>query len=352
MTGWPTPRFFDGHNDLLLRLLTHKVTAEEIVQGVDSGHICLPRARKGGFGGGFFAIFVPSPSEGASSFEVMANPPYDLPLPAPLRRDEAWDFVQAGFGALDALEQAGAITICRDADEVKAALDGETMAAVIHIEGAEAVSESCVELESLYAQGLRSLGPVWSRPTVFAEGVPFKHPSSPDIGAGLTEAGKRLVAECNRLKIMVDLSHLNEKGFDDVAALSDAPLVATHSNAHAVTPHARNLTDRQLRQIAETGGMVGINFAAAFLREDGAMRADVPGEAIMRHLDHLIAILGEDHVGFGSDFDGALLPEKMGDCTGLNWLRDELRGHGVDDVLLAKLAHGNWLKVMAKTWGS
>src|SRR5919202_1128991 len=123
-------------------------------------------------------------------------------------------------------------------------------------------------LEVFYQAGLRSLGPVWSRPTAFGHGVPFAFPRSPDTGAGLTDAGKELVRACNRLGIMIDLSHLNEQGFWDVAGLSDAPLVATHSNAHALCPSTRNLTDEQLGAIAGSGGLVGVNFAVSFLRED------------------------------------------------------------------------------------
>ncbi|SIO06412.1 dipeptidase [Vannielia litorea] len=351
MTSWPGPRIFDGHNDTLLRIMNGQITPEDVAQGLPDGHICLPRARAGGFGGGFFAMFVPSPADQALRYEVMEHPPYDLPLPPRIPQPEAWDFVTREFAALEALQAAGAVTLCRTAAEIEAALQGETMAAVAHIEGAEAISESCEELEPLHSRGLRSLGPVWSRPTVFGEGVPFRFPSTGDIGGGLTEAGKRLVAECNRLKIMLDLSHLNEKGVDDIAALSDAPLVATHSNAHAVTPHSRNLTDRQLAQIAETGGMVGINFASAFLRTDGKMLADFSLDLMMRHLDHLVKFLGEDGVGFGSDFDGALIPQEITDCAGLPNLRAALRKHGVDDALMQKLAHENWLRVLRATWG-
>ncbi|MFY0636037.1 MAG: dipeptidase [Vannielia sp.] len=351
MTAWPSPRIFDGHNDTLLRIMNGQITPQDVADGLPDGHIDLPRARAGGFGGGFFAMFVPSPADKALRYEVMENPPYDLPLPPRLSQSDAHDFITREFAALEALEAAGAVTICRTAAEIEAALGGETMAAVAHIEGAEAISESCAELEPLYARGLRSLGPVWSRPTVFGEGVPFRYPSTGDIGGGLTEAGKRLVSECNRLKIMLDLSHLNEKGVDDIAALSDAPLVATHSNAHAVTPHSRNLTDRQLSQIAESGGMVGINYASAFLRPDGKMLSDFSLDLVMRHLDHLIKFLGEDGVGFGSDFDGALVPEEIKDCAGMVNLRAALRKHGVDDALMQKLAHGNWLRVLRATWG-
>jgi len=220
----------------------------------------------------------------------------------------------------------------------------------MHLEGAEAIDPDFSTLEVLYAAGLRSLGPVWSRPTIFGHGVPFRFPSTGDTGPGLTEAGKELVRQCNRLKIMLDVSHLNEKGFNDLAALTDAPIIATHSNAHVISPHARNLTDRQLAMIAESDGMVGLNFATAFLRPDGRMAPDMPIEIMLRHLDHLMEKVGEDRVGFGSDFDGAIVPQAIGDVAGLPVLRHEMRAHGYDEALLTKLCHGNWFRVLRKTW--
>ncbi|WP_172299236.1 dipeptidase [Pseudoruegeria sp. HB172150] len=345
------PPVFDGHNDLVLRLIRGMVSAEDVVGGLEDGHIDLPRARKGGFGGGFFAIFVPSPADKSVRYEEMQKPQYDLPLPDMVPHDEALNVTLSGFEALEALETAGAIIICRTAAELETALKGDLMAAVMHIEGAEAISPDLSELEKFHARGLRSLGPVWSRPTIFGHGVPFRYPSDPDTGDGLTDAGKDLVRECNRLKIMIDLSHLNGKGVDDVAKISDAPLVATHSNAWTVCPHARNLTDRQLQMIADSDGMVGLNFASAFLRPDGKMEDDFGLDVMLRHIDHLIKILGEDRVGLGSDFDGALVPKPIGDCAGLPNLRAALAEHGVNDALMTKLTHGNWLRVLRKTWG-
>lgn len=350
MSADTTPAFFDGHNDLVLKILTGKATVDDVVNGYDGGHIDLPRATAGGLGGGFFAIYVPSPSDKAFRMEEMSKASYDLPLPPPVPQDVAAPFTERGFQVLADLEAAGAIDICRTVPELETAIAGPRMAAITHIEGAEAIGPDCAELEGMYDRGLRSLGPVWSRPTVFAEGVPFRFPSTGDIGGGLTEAGRRLVAECNRLGIMIDLSHLNEKGMDDVAALSDAPLVATHSNAYAVTPHARNLTDRQLAQIAESDGMVGINLASAFLRPDGRMDSDFGLDVLLRHLDHLVEKLGEDRVGLGSDFDGALVPKDIGDCAGLPNLRAAMQAHGVGPDLMTKLTHGNWLRVLRKTW--
>src|SRR6516165_1162978 len=146
-------------------------------------------------------------------------------------------------------------------------------------------SSSWTSYMPLHAAGLRSpLGPVWSRPNAFGHGVPFLCPSSPDTGPGLTDLGKELVRRCNQFRILIDLSHINERGFWDVAAISDVPLVATHSNAHALSPHSRNLTDKQLAAIRETGGLVGANLATAFLRPDGARNADASIDLVVDHL--------------------------------------------------------------------
>ena len=236
--------------------------------------------------------------------------------------------------------------------EIEAARGAGVIAGVMHMEGAEAIDPGCDALHAFHAMGLRSLGPVWSRPTVFGHGVPFAFPASPDMGGGLTPAGQQLVRACNDLRILIDLSHLNEKGFDDVARLSTAPLVATHSNAHAITPSSRNLTDRQLHMIRDSGGMVGLNFATVFLRPDGRRDADFGWGPVLRHMDHLITHLGEDHVGFGSDFDGASVPLGIGDVAGLPRLLAALSAHGYSDGLLRKLAWDNWLSVLRRTWGA
>ncbi|MGI3213025.1 dipeptidase [Roseovarius tibetensis] len=348
MTDFPV---FDGHNDLVLRMLRGDVTANGVADGLPDGHIDKPRARQGGFGGGMFAIFVPSPDDTATRHDEMRKASYDIPLPDPVPEAEAAGWTARGFDAIEDLAAAGALRICRTAAEVEAALPADEMAAVIHIEGAEGIDRAFARLHDWHARGLRSLGPVWSRETVWGHGVPFRYPSEPDTGPGLTEAGKALVRECNRLKIMVDLSHLNAAGVEDVARITDAPLVATHSNAAAVCPHSRNLTDRQLDMIRDSDGMVGINFASAFLRPDGRMDGAFGLDIVLRHFDHLIERLGEHRVGFGSDFDGALVPEGIADCAGLPKLLAEFRSHGVDDALMTKITHGNWLRVLRQTWG-
>lgn len=346
---------FDGHNDTLLQLYrAERGAGRDFFAHNTAGHIDVPRARTGGLAGGFFAVFVPAPSEAQPPADNLPaeSESYEYPLPAPLELAYAQQTATAMTALLMRLEvaAAGRLKIVRTADELASCLADDVLAAILHFEGAEAIDTNFDALEVYYRAGLRSLGLVWSRPNAFAHGVPFAYPRSPDTGPGLTDAGKALVRECNRLGILIDLSHLNEQGFWDVARLSTAPLVATHSNAHAICPTTRNLTDKQLAAIKESDGMVGLNFAVSFLRPDGRNDADTPLAVMLRHLDYLVERLGIDRVGLGSDFDGATIPQAIGDVAGLPRLLAALRTHGYDDEALRKITHANWLRVLNKTW--
>jgi len=347
---------FDGHNDILLRMFNAPQNREAIwLSGEGKGHLDLPRMAAGGFAGGMFAIYVPSaPEPGAPDYDaLMENPPYAVDLPKPVPLDVAQGVALAEAGHLLWMERAsgGRFKLCRTAAEIEAARAAGVIAGVMHMEGAEAIDEGLDALHAFYAMGLRSLGPVWSRPTIFGHGVPFKFPGQPDTGPGLTDAGKRLIRECNALGIVVDLSHLNEAGFWDVARVSDAPLVATHSNAHAVTAATRNLTDKQLRAISETKGVVGVNFGVQFLRLDGVKNPDTAPQDILRHLDHLLAILGEDGVALGSDFDGAMMPQFLQSAAGLPVLVRAMETAGYGKPLIDKICWGNWVGVLERTIG-
>ncbi len=317
----------DGHNDLVL----HRWRGEPTL------HLDLDTAREAGFSGGFFALYVPSPK--------LPDPdeiPYAVPLPEPIPQEEAARIAEELFAQLCELPVVRATSV----DDFR---DGQ-VTAIVHMEGADPLAPDLSDLERWYDRGLRSVGLVWSRPNAFAEGVPFRFPSSPDTGPGLTDAGHALVHACNRLGILVDLSHLNEAGFWDVQRISSAPLVATHSNAHALCAASRNLTDLQLDAVRESGGVVGVNFAVGFLREDGDNDAATPITEIVRHIDYLVERMGIDHVAFGSDFDGATIPEELGGVAGLPKLIDALRDAGYDEAAIAKLTHENWLRVLAATW--
>jgi membrane dipeptidase len=341
------PVVFDGHNDVLLRLGRPDGGGPgAFFERGDRGHLDLPRAREGGFAGGFFAVWIPSPKE---------QTPERTPRKLPPALDTAYALRQsvAATAMLFRIEDRsdGKFRVVRSAAELQRCLDEKVMPAVLHFEGADAIDTDLDTLHVLYRAGLRSLGLVWGRPNAFAEGVAVHFQRSPDTGPGLTEAGRNLVRACNNLRIMIDVSHLNERGFWDVAALTDAPLVATHSNAYALCPSTRNLTDPQLDAITASDGMVGLNFAVNFLREDAARDASTPLEVMVRHIDYLVERIGIDRVGFGSDFDGVLISQEIGDVSGLPSLMSALRDRGYDDGALRKLAHENWVRVLRKTWG-
>lgn len=350
----PFPPIFDGHNDTILRL--YLATADKhysFFRNNDGLHLDLPKARAGGLGGGFFAIFVPNKEPmGAFPGTTDGGSSYAIPLPKPLHRTYAMNFATAMVARMLGVEaeSEGQVTIVRSADELAGALDSGVLAMILHFEGAEAIDRDLDALHLFHAAGLRSLGLVWSRPNAFAQGVPFQFPSSPDTGPGLTDAGKALVRECNSLGILIDLSHLNEKGFWDVESISDAPLVATHSGSHALCATPRNLTDRQLDAIAATGGVAGVNFHTGFLRADGRHKEETPLTEIVRHVDYMVERVGIDHVALGSDFDGATMPTDLVNAAGLPKLMAALQAAGYGEVELAKIANGNWQRVVRATW--
>jgi membrane dipeptidase len=354
----PTPiPIIDGHNDTVLDLVLSRGTEKQRSFFIESerGQLDLPRARKGNLGGGFFAIFTPDSiiSQGPAGFDItITETAEDRPAWAGSagHLNAQW-FTMAMAATLFKLEAEsnGQFKVVRTAAEMAEALEQGVLAAIFHIEGAEAIDTNLDALYVLYEAGLRSLGIVWSRSNAFGHGVPFGL-GSPDTGPGLTEAGKALVKTCNELGILLDLSHLNEKGFWDVAESSSAPLVATHSGVYAISPVTRNLTDEQLDAIRGSNGIIGINFHVGFLRPDGQMNADTPLSVMADHIDYIVEKIGIDHVAFGSDFDGATMPQELGTVAGLPKLMATLTDRGYDDSALRKIAYQNWLRILEQTW--
>lgn len=343
---------FDGHNDVLLRLWHNGKKGgdpvAEFIDGTAQGHIDVPRAKAGGLAGGLCAVYIPSGD--LILQEPDENGHYVTPLAAPLQRQPSLDIAMEKLAIAYRVERAGGWKICRSTADIRKAMNEDIFAAVLHMEGCEAIDEDLDALEVFYAAGLRSLGPVWSRHNAFGHGVPFAFPMSPDSAPGLTDAGFELVRRCNQLGILIDLAHITEKGFWDVAKTSDQPLIASHSNAHALTGVARNLTDVQMDAIKERNGLVGLNYAVTMLRPDARDDAKTPLSDMVRHIDYMVERMGIDCVALGSDFDGATVPADIADAAGNQNLVAALKAAGYSEVELAKICRENWLRVLAQAW--
>jgi membrane dipeptidase len=336
------PTVIDGHNDALLRV---RRSGGSLLDRSAFGHLDVPRAREGGLAAGFFAVFVPG--EDRIEPTALGPPPFELPLSPPVDPERA-----ALEGAAMADLLARDLPIVQTVEELERCVAGGPLGAILHLEGAEPIEPDLSNLEGWYARGLRSIGLVWSRPNAFGHGAPFRYPGSADVGPGLTRAGRALVDACGRLGIALDVSHLNTRGLRGVLRRARGPVVATHSNAHAVCPCSRNLTDAELRAIAATGGVVGITFSVGMLRPDGGLDTQTPLADVVRHVDHVAEQAGIDHVALGSDFDGAGIPDEISDVTGLPRVLEALRAAGYDDDALRKVAHENWLRVLHTVWRS
>ena len=345
----------DGHNDTLLDLYSqNQASKRTFFEQSDVGHIDLPRAKLGGLAGGFFAIFVPSPSDvhEKNNNSIPPSTKVEHQRESTVDRLYAQQITQDMIDLLYELESqsGGEFSVVFTADELAHCIGDNRFAAILHFGGAECIEPDLDNLQAYYDAGLRSLGITWSRSNAFGAGVPFKHGFSPDTGPGLTDAGKQLIKACNDLGIMIDLSHLNEKGFWDVHQISNAPLVATHSNAHAISPATRNLTDEQIDAIGNTEGIIGINFHVEFVRPDGKSDPNTPMSEIIKHVDYIVERIGIDHVGIGSDFDGARMPAELKDARGLPSLLQALSNAGYDQPSLKKITHENWIRVLKQTW--
>jgi membrane dipeptidase len=339
---------FDGHNDALTRK-DHAL----LVEGRPDGELDLPKMRAGGIRGAIFAVFSELDPEAEESVVPRDDGVVEFEYAPPLDHTFAAAHAAAAAGRLLALERGGHVRMARTTADLDAARDDSgPPVAVLHLESAEAIDPELEALDVWYAAGLRSLGPVWSRANAFGFGVPFIFPSSPDTGPGLTAAGRALAKRCAELGILIDVSHLNEAGFWDLARLSVGPLVASHSAVHSLCPGSRNLTDQQLDAIGASGGLVGIVFACPFLRADFEDDPDTPISLIADHARYVADRIGVEHVALGSDFDGATIPSAVGDAAGMPKVLDALRETGFSETDLDAIAWGNWRRVLGAWWSS
>lgn len=343
-------KVFDGHNDVLARMWLSNApdpVAAFLETGLP-GHLDLKRCQASPFAGGLFALFVPP-------FDyVQKHHPDKLKHTQQTAFDatEISDIIETQLSYIEQLasRSSGQIQICGDVPAIRNALEQNQLAVVIHMEGADVLDANFERLNYFYARGLRSLGPLWNTPNQFGHGLQANFPHSPDTGAGLTELGQALIQYCSERRILIDVSHMNEKAFWDTAKLSQLPLIATHSNAHQLCPQARNLTDHQLNAIKTSRGCVGVNFDTAFLRSDGQRNKATSLDIILDHIEYLMQHLGEDHVALGSDFDGGFISDQLQDVRGLAALQQAFETRGYSKELQHKLCLDNWLNALDRVW--
>ena len=352
----------DTHIDTPQRLAFEKF--DLAVRHAD-GHVDIPRMRDGGLDAAFFSIWFPGTVTG----------------PAAVRR--ALDLIDRVREAVRANPRD--LVLATNASDIRRASAAGKIAILMGMEGGHMIDDDLRVLRNYAALGVRYLTLTHSRHTNWADSS--GETSKPH--GGLTPFGQEVVRELNRLGVMVDISHVSDETFDDALAVSRAPVIASHSSCRAISNNARNMTDDMLRRLASNGGVVMINYHVPFLSEPfrvGALEASVVArtreintscgddescailkagdfnrslmqsgalsrvswEAIVEHIDHAVKVAGIDHVGLGSDFDGATMPLGMDDVSKLPRVTDALlkRGYSEDDV--EKILGGNFLRVMAR----
>lgn len=333
----------DTHCDTTQRLVRPDW---DISRRHDDGHVDLPRMREGGVDALFLAIWAP----------------------APCAPGEARDIAMTQFECIKntiATNQT-ALAHARTAGDIRTAVAQKRISVLIGVEGGYLIDDSLELLREYQRCGALYLTLTHATHTNWADSSGVHESLQPQHG-GLTPFGRDVVRELNRLGMMVDVSHASDDTVRDVLETSVAPVVATHSSCRAVSPHRRNLSDELMRDIAASGGLIQINFAAAFIDRDhppfdpeairrlyetgGCVETAIgyatPLSVLVDHFDHALATVGPDHVGIGSDFDGVpALPKGMEDCSKLPFLTAELlrRGYAEDD--LEKVLGGNVLRVM------
>ncbi len=249
------------------------------------------------------------------------------------------------FGWFDASVAAHADNICivrKTADIHDAKANGK-LAAILAVENSEAVERSLNVLRSLYRLGVRSIGLTHNPNTWAAAGT-----DEGETGSGLTKFGRQLVQEMNQLGMLVDVSHISERGFWDVLHISDTPVIASHSNCKTLCNHLRNLSNEQLKALSANGGVVGITFVPGFITEDGWTKPPAFSK-LLNHFDYAIDIAGIDHVGIGSDFDGG--GELLKDAAEFPRITEGLSERGYSDEDIQKVLGGNHLRVFEAACG-
>ncbi len=286
------------------------------------GHVDITRLREGGVDCQVFAI----------SSARARTPPF------PLRT--ALDMIDVFYSQCE--KNKGAIQPVTTYDEIMSAVGEGKVAAILSIEGADVIEGDVGMLRVFHRLGVRMVGLVHSLRNLLADGVTDKR-----TGGGLSELGVEAVEELDRLGVIVDVSHISDQGFWDVLEVVKGPIVASHSNSRAVCDHPRNLTDQMIKAIADVDGVIGINFAPNFVHPTNATV-----ETLVDHIDYIVNLVGSEHVGLGSDFDGIpSTPEGLEDVTRMPNITVELLRRGYEEGDVRKFLGGNYLRLIKRVVG-
>jgi membrane dipeptidase len=345
----------DGHNDLPWRLRDERDMAFEkfdLRTRLDSGHTDIPRLRAGGVDAQFWSVYIPT----------------EHPDPAETVLQQI-DLVHRMIE-----KYPDVFALATTADEVEAAVADGKIASLIGIEGGVAIQEDLALLRNFGRLGVRYMTLTHNGTLSWADAAT----DEPHHG-GLSEFGERVVKEMNRAGILVDISHVSPETMDDVLRVSKAPVIASHSSAKGICPHARNVPDDILARLKDNGGVVMVNFYPTFIVPGAAakvsaarteLREKFPKEedydreyaawtnanakeirgdvkVVADHVDHIVKVAGIDHVGLGGDYDGiGQTPLGMEDVSTYPRLTEELLNRGYDETSIHKLLGGNVLRAM------
>lgn len=313
-------RVFDAHVDTVLALEGGRPFAVRSA----TGHVDVPRLRAGGVDVQVFALYI--------------EPQYK-PERALARVLHLWDTLMRAVA-----EAGAALRVCRCSADLEAAAAAGQIAALLSVEGGEVIGTDLALLRALHALGVSAMGLTWNERNAIADGA-----GEDRAQGGLTGFGREVVAEMDRLGMVIDVSHLCERSFWDVLETAGGPVIASHSNARALCDHVRNLREAQIRALAAAGGVMGMNFFASFLDAEPA-KADVG--RVCDHIEYICGLVGPRHVGLGSDFDGiAQTPRGLEDCSRMPAITEELLRRGYADADVHLILGENFLRVFGEVWG-
>lgn len=360
----------------------HDDTPINILEGLDIGErntigqIDIPRMKEGGMDLIFFVIWM-------DKINYIDN-------------DNAYKKANEIIDAVESVEQKypTQIRLIRSADEALLTVEEGLIAGTFGMEGGYAIENDLSKLEHFYSRGVRYFAPTWNHNTRWATAAKLETSDTSGYPLGLTAFGRQVIKKCNELGIMIDLSHSGAQTVLDILEITEDPVIASHSSVWSLTPHFRNLKDSQLRAIAAGGGVIFVNFNSGFVdstyesrydafidlhkKEIDSLRLELefeeredelkdeifihfkseldkirpPFEVLIDHIDYIAKLVGVDHVGLGSDFDGVRsMPKEMDDVTDLPKITKALFDRGYSEDGLEKILGGNLLRVFKKVTG-